>query len=104
MQAQRQQTSLHTQTGELSHRDSWRSPVLRRHGKKRRVPGTSAPGTGPGLQQPWAGRSAKDFDICWRKVPRETQPSPQDEMCALMGEHEVARRLGGGAGRRKGNS
>lgn len=58
----------------------------------------------PQPAEPWAGRVAEDFDICWRKVPREMQTSPEDEMWAQTGEHEVARRLGGGTGRRKGNS
>jgi len=62
----------------------------------------SVPGTGPSPQEPWAGRFAQDFDICWRKVPREMQTSPADETCAQTGEPEVARRLGGGDGEENG--
>lgn len=53
------------------------SLVLRRHGKKWCVPGISEPGTGPSLQEPQAGRSAKDFDICWSTVPREMKHLPR---------------------------
>lgn len=62
----------------------------------------SAPGTGPSLQEPWAGRFAKDFDICWRKVPREMQASPEDEMCAPTGEARGRQETGWGDGAEKG--
>lgn len=35
------------------------------------------PGTGPSLQEPQAGLSAKDFDICWSKVPQEMKHLPR---------------------------
>lgn len=64
------------QTWERSHPGSRGSLALRRHGKKSCVTGISVPGTGPSLQEPQTGRSAKDFDICCSKVPQERKHLP----------------------------
>lgn len=90
-------SSIHIRRGNSPILMPGAAQVLKRHGKQC-ASATRAPWTGPSLQEPWAGRFGKDFDICWSEVPREVQTFPMHQMCAQAGEHEVARRLAEGKG------